>query len=160
MRWFLIPTVAAAALALANPTPAKAQVIVGGTPTYYSPYSVPLAPYPAALYPGSSGVIPFVNGSPVEFALNQALRSMAWRGYGPYAGYAPFVNPRYYGGAYPAYSEPWNAYRPYVAPANKWVDPWPGNQGWHKGWSKGGGMGGGKGAGKGAGKGGGKGKGR
>ena len=66
MRWFLIPAFATTALALADPTPAKAQVIVGGSPTYFTPYSVPFGLNPGVLYPGNSGVIPFVNGGPVE----------------------------------------------------------------------------------------------
>ena len=33
MRWFIIPAVLAAALTFAGPSPAKAQVIVGGYPS-------------------------------------------------------------------------------------------------------------------------------
>jgi hypothetical protein len=144
MRWYLIPAVAAVTLALADTTPAKAQVIVRGYPTLVSPSPVPLAPFP-----GSSGVIPYASGGPFEIALSTALRSWAWSGYGPYAGFYP--SPAYpgfsYGSAYQGYAAPWGVYRPYNVPANawKWGDPWPSNNGWHKGWYKGGGKGGGKG---------------
>ncbi len=160
MRWLVIPGVAAAFI-VADPTPANAQVIVGN-PTYAAPLPRPAAPFPG-LWPNTSGVIPFVNGGPVEYALNTALRQLAWGGYGPYAGYfAPYGTPGYFANPYGGYYDPRGVYRPYNVPAKtwKWADPWPGNNGWHKGWYKGGGKGAGKGGARGGGKGGGKGKGR
>jgi hypothetical protein len=161
MRRLFIAAVAAAVV-VAGPAPAKAQVVVGDYPPYIAPYPRFVAPFPGGAFPGNSGVIPWVNGGPVEYALNTALRALTWRGYGPYAAYGRFPAQLYYGSPYPAYYGPWNAYGPYAVPApkGKWVDPWPGNNGWHKGWYKsGGGKGGGKG-GKGGGKGGKGGKGR
>jgi hypothetical protein len=159
MRWFLIPAVATAAVAFADPAPAKAQVIVG-YPAYSAPFPRPVVPF-SGVVPGNSGVIPFVNGGPVEYALNTAFRSLGMNGLGPYAGhYTPYGVPRYFGGAYPGYYDQWGTYRPFNAPATRWVDPWSGNPGLHKGWYKGGGKGGVKGGGKGKGKGGKGGKGR
>ena len=86
MRWFLIPTVATTALALADPAPAKAQVIVGGSPTYFTPYSVPFGLNPGVLYPGNSGVIPFVNGGPVEMAHEYGAKVHGMEGLRPVFG--------------------------------------------------------------------------
>ena len=146
MRWYLI-LAGVTVVALADPTPAKAQIIPGGFPAFSAPNPLPFGSFPGVLSSGS-GVIPFANGGPVEFALNRALLSMASQGFGPYAGYyGPLAGPRYFSGAYPAYSGPWGAYPPFNVPANsgKWVQPWTGNPGLHKGWYKGGGKGGGKG---------------
>ena len=149
MRWFLIPAISTVAVALANPASAKAQVIVGGNPTFLAPYSLPVAPFPSTLLPGSAA-IPFASGGPVELALNQALWSMASRGFGPYAGHYPFFAQPNVAGAYPTYYVPWNGVRPLNVPGNQgqWVQPLTGNPGLHKGWYKGGGKGkGGKGKG-------------
>src|SRR5262245_35645857 len=101
MRW-LVFSGFAAALFVADSTPAKAQVIVGN-PAYTAPLPRGVVPFPGVL-PNTSGVIPFVNGGPVEYALNTAFRSLGMNGYGPYAGhYASYGVPRYYGGAYPGY---------------------------------------------------------
>ena len=150
MRWYVI-LVGVTVVVLADPAPAKAQIIPGGIPAFSAPSPVPFAPFPGVLSPGSSGVIPFANGGPVEFALNRALLSMASQGYGPYAGYNNLLaGPRFLNGAYPAYSGPWGTYPPLNVPANsgKWAQPWSGNPGLHKGWFKGGGKGGGKGKGR------------
>jgi hypothetical protein len=133
MRRFLIPAVAAAALALADPAPAGAQIIVRGNPAFIVPDPMPPRPLPRVLVPGGSGFIPYSSGSPVEFALNRAFWMMAAGGYGPYASYyAPVPATRVVGA--PAR----------VVPA-QWVQPLPVNPGMRNGWIRGGAMGGGKG---------------
>ena len=134
MRWFLIPAVAALAITLAGPAPAKAQFILGGNPTYNPRYSIPFVQYPRVVTPASPAPIPYFNGSPVDLAVDSMLRSAGLSGYGPYAGkYAPF------GSVYPANYNPWAALQPYNPTATnwKWVDPRSGNPGLHRGWFKG-----------------------
>ena len=126
MRWFLIPAIATAALALADPAPAKAQILVRGYPTYSPPYIVRFAPYNRVPTAASPSVLPNFNGGLVDVALDNSLRTLGSTGYGPYAGNsALFAAPRYYGVVNPANYGPWGAYRPYTAPATnwKWVDP-------------------------------------
>lgn len=97
MRWFLIPAIATAALTLADSAPAKAQIVIGGNPTYNPRFSIPFVQYPRVLPPASSTPIPYFNGSPVELATDSMLRSAGLSGYGPYAGnYARYIDPRSY----------------------------------------------------------------
>jgi|SRR5262245_33127938 len=135
MRWFLIAAIATAALVLADPGPAKAQIIIGGyqiggppvyTPRYYAPYT-PYSPYTRVVTPAATEAIP-VNGGPVDFALNSALRPLGSVGYGPFA--------PYYGYASPANYVQWSPLRPFNAPTVNWkaVDPRPVNPGLRKGW--------------------------
>jgi hypothetical protein len=158
MRWFLIPAVATTALVLADPTPVRAQITIGGYPTYSPPYGVRFAPPPGVPTPAGSGVLPNSNGGLVNFAVDDWLRTLGSTGYGPYAGnYAPFAGPRYNGFVNPANYVPGRVYQPlngFVNPANyvpgrvyqplnvpaangKWVAPRSGNPGLHRGWFKG-----------------------
>jgi hypothetical protein len=138
MRWFLILPVATAAFVLADPAPAKAQIIIGGNPTYYPRYSGPFVQYPRVVYPAPAPVtpapVPYFNGSPVELALDSMWRSVGWTSYGPYAGYSAYANPSYYSNLVnPANYAPWNGYRNFTAPNWKPVNP-----GLPKGFLKGG----------------------
>jgi hypothetical protein len=141
MRWFLILAAATAAIVFANPTPAKAQFILGGAPTYSAPFS-------GTLLPGGTGLIPFANGGPVELALNRALWNMAASGSGPFANYfSPLGGPRYFAAPFAGNPNGFGALRPLTVPANpgRWGVPQYGNPGLHRGWFKGGGKGKGKG---------------
>jgi hypothetical protein len=132
MRSFLIAAIATAAVVLADPVPAKAQIIIGGPQPYTPRYYGPFVAYPRAVAPVSSEVLP-VQGGPVNLAVNTWLRSLAPMGYGPYASNYGFVNS--------AASNPWSAIRSVSAPPTnwKWAEPWSGNPGLHQGWFKGGG---------------------
>jgi hypothetical protein len=124
MRWFLVAAVAVVGLTLADTAPAKAQIIIGGNPTYYPQprYSGPFFQYPRVVYatpapvPATPAPIPYYNGSTVDYGMDWMMRSVGWTGYGPYAGnYGQFVNPRYYGGVVRSYTQPstyWNAVDP------------------------------------------------
>jgi hypothetical protein len=135
MRWFLMATVATVALVLADPSPVKAQIIIGGyqiggPPAYTPRYYVPYTPYTRVVTPATTEVIP-VNGGPVDFALNTGLRSLGSVGYGPYAPYYGYANPANY--------VQWSPLRPFNAPTVNWkaAQPWNGNPGLRKGWFKG-----------------------
>ena len=138
MRWFLIPAVATTALALANPTPAEAQIVIGRY--QISPPAVRVTPYPVVSTPVSPRVLPNFNDGLVNVAVDNWLRSVGPMGYGPYAGYyAPFAGPRYYGFANPANYVPGRVFQPLNVPATNWkpVGPRSGNPGLHRGWFKG-----------------------
>ncbi|HKB01919.1 MAG TPA: hypothetical protein VKD90_06845 [Gemmataceae bacterium] len=138
MRWFLIPAVATTAIALAGPTPAEAQIVIGGSPTYYPRYTVPFTPYTRVVSPTVANVVPNFNGGLFDFGYDNFMRTLGWTGYGPYAGnFTPF-DPRYYGFANPTNYSPWGSYRPFNVPTNwKQVVPQPGNFGLPNGSFKG-----------------------
>jgi hypothetical protein len=130
MRSYLIAAIATAALILMAPVSAKAQIVIGGYPSYTPRYYVPFSPSPRFVTPVRTQVMP-VTGGPVEVALNTGLSTLGSIGYGPYAPYYGFAAPANYG--------PWTAFRPFNPPAGNWksVIPRTSNPGWNKGGLKG-----------------------
>jgi len=147
MRLFWIAIVATAALVLADPGAAKAQITIGPyqigrSPTYTPPppYTVRYSPYPVVSTPASSSTaFTNFNGGLVDVAMDNGLKTMGWTGYGPYSGYySPFPGSRYLGLATPANYGPWGVNQPVNVPSNwKWVEPRTANPGLRKGWFKG-----------------------
>src|SRR5262245_12877256 len=144
MRWFLTLAVATTALILADPAPAKGQIIIGGSPTYYAQprYSGPFLQYPRVVYPApaaapvaaSPAPVPYFNGSPADLAMDSMWRSVGSAGYGPFSGsYTRYFDSRYYGGVVRSYTQP-STYWNMVDPRNS-IPTSP------KGWLNGGGRG-------------------
>ena len=130
MRWFLVAAVAVVGLTFADTAPAKAQIIIGGNPTYNPRYSGPFFQYPRVVYatpapvPTTPAPIPYYNGSTVDYGMDWMMRSVGWTGYGPYGGYSAYANPRYYSNLVnPSNYVPWNGYRQFTAPNWKPVNP-------------------------------------
>jgi len=129
MRWFIIPAVAAAALTFAAPSPAKAQIVIGGYPGYSSYYGG-YGGYGGYPYGGLS----IGNGGLINLGLSLALSSLNG-GYGNYGGYYPGGYGGYYPSYYPSYYGGLGGYRTYSYPSyyRNWGDYGYGNRGYKGG---------------------------